>query len=228
MPSQRRDKELATNENIIQLASRLKDDFEGFIRALEPLLANATDSEKAKILRIDVLLLKHAYFTTILKLTPTIIGYYTKNDDMGEKRKCYTLMAVAYFMLAQYQNAIDHYEKALAIAKSRMDLPVQARCNMNIGNIYARMRQFKEALQYYETANAIFQYINDKDGRANGYWIAGKLHERQSQYQIALQYYEKARHLPRIYKILRSKVKFFEISQYLIFIKGMHIKHMRT
>ena len=70
-------------------------------------------------------------------------------------------LGLAYANLGKYQQAIDYYERTLAISQDIGDK--RSECNRlgNLGNAYANLGQYQQAIDYYERAKAIFDVLGN-------------------------------------------------------------------
>lgn len=67
------------------------------------------------------------------------------------------VLGVVYFYYAMFEQALEHFLKALKFLKSSDDYITMSRLYNNIGEVYREANQLGEALQYYEKALELCQ-----------------------------------------------------------------------
>jgi tetratricopeptide (TPR) repeat protein len=124
----------------------------------------------------------------------------TKSDvhkeDHPDTARSYKNMGTACEEKGDYNGALEHFEKALAIQlKEYMaDNADTANTYDNIGWVYIKKCDFDHALEYYEKALAIWMnlYPEDYPDAARTYYNIGWLYANKCDYDRALEHYEKA------------------------------------
>ena len=94
----------------------------------------------------------------------------------------------------QIETAIQHYNKALEIAREREDKQYQTNAYIWLGCAYKENNQIQTAIGYYEKAAAMERSIKNK---ANIYIWLGNSYEKNDQIHNAIDCYEKALELAR-------------------------------
>jgi tetratricopeptide (TPR) repeat protein len=129
MPQKKKENENETiprrfgEEDIIDLASQMKDDSEGFIEKLEDAFEEASDSKKPEIFfRIGSILFNHSYLVLGLTSWFHSLSYYIKIGDKRGESTCYSNIGMIHNDLGQYQKAIGYFEKALPLFKDIVDI----------------------------------------------------------------------------------------------------------
>jgi hypothetical protein len=92
----------------------------------------------------------------------------------------------------RYAEALEAYQKALAIHERIGDQQGIAISYNNIGNIHAAQGRYAEALEAYQKALTIRERIGDQQGIAICYNNIGNIHYAQGRYAEALEAYQKA------------------------------------
>ena len=73
----------------------------------------------------------------------------------------------AYDSLGQYDKAIEHHNKALAIARKIGDRSGEGNCLGNLGSAYNRLGQYDKAIEHHNQALAISREIGDRRGEGS-------------------------------------------------------------
>ena len=88
--------------------------------------------------------------------------------------------------------AIDHYEKALALSLSRNDQQHVAKCYNSLGLVYVVKGSYKEALESYLNSLRIHEQLEDKGGLLKNYINLGNFFAMQQDFDKSVKYYENA------------------------------------
>ena len=97
-----------------------------------------------------------------------------------------------YQAWGQYDKAIEHFKKALAINVELERKDGIASCLNNIGGVYQAWGQNKEALEYYKKSLAINEELKNKDVIASGLNNIGLVYQAWGQYDKAIEHFKKA------------------------------------
>ncbi|MDQ1266058.1 MAG: Guanylate cyclase protein [Bacteroidota bacterium] len=111
-------------------------------------------------------------------------------------------IGTSYWVLAQYDKALNYYKKALALEESLGNKYGIASNNANIGSIYLRKSNFPKALDYYFSSLKIYEQLNDKNGIASSLTNIGIVYRYKPDFQKALEYYRQAM---KLYEELQNK-----------------------
>jgi tetratricopeptide (TPR) repeat protein len=93
---------------------------------------------------------------------------------------------------ARYLEALEYYERSLAIRQEIGDRRGEAILLNNIGLVYNNLGQYEQALSYYQQALPITQEIGDRRGEGTTLNNLGAVYRALSQYEQALSYYQQA------------------------------------
>jgi tetratricopeptide (TPR) repeat protein len=98
--------------------------------------------------------------------------------------------------VAQHDEALEYYQKALAIRLKQLgpDHPDVANSYNNIGEIHRAKAEYDKALEYYQKSLAIVlkQLGADHPYVATSYNNIGLVHKAKAEYDKALEYYQKS------------------------------------
>ena len=133
---------------------------------LETLMENFPDNQKYK------------------KMSEKIIKAETANDLLGEGND--------YYAKSDYKQALEFYEKSLAISKDLGDRKDEANAIGNIGLVYQSKGDYKQALEFYEKSLAISKNLGDRQGEAYAINDKGNVYSYKGDYKQALEFYEKS------------------------------------
>ena len=96
------------------------------------------------------------------------------------------------FGASRFQEALQSYEKALAIYQKISDLVGQAKALNNLGFTDQYLSQFGKAIELYQQALPLFQQLHDPNGEAKVLTRLGIAHWSLSQNKKAIEYYQQA------------------------------------
>ncbi len=96
------------------------------------------------------------------------------------------------FENADYEAALNHYQKADELFKSKFDRSSQSIAKNNIGNIYSALGDYKKALIFYKSSLGISQLSADKEGEAIAKLNIGTVFAEEENYQNAFNYFTEA------------------------------------
>ena len=110
---------------------------------------------------------------------------------MTEKEK-QMRMETVFQSLAQYDNAKEHYEKALAITIEIGDKDGEATAYGHLGTVFNSIAEYENAKEYLEKSLAINIEICDRKGEAHAYGNLGIVFQCLAEYENAKEYFEKS------------------------------------
>lgn len=97
----------------------------------------------------------------------------------------YINIADVYSNLNKHNNAVDYYQKAIAILKSENDSLMLASAYYNLGDEYLNAGNLSAALSFTKQAEAIFIKINDLGNQAYCLGSLGMIYGRKDNYILA-------------------------------------------
>ena len=103
----------------------------------------------------------------------------------------------AYQRQYDYQAALTHYERALALAQTHQDLPAQARALHNLGDALRKCGRPFQAVDYYPQALKIYREMGDRQGEANTLNNLGIAYYLLGQYQQAIDFHQQSLEISR-------------------------------
>jgi tetratricopeptide (TPR) repeat protein len=92
----------------------------------------------------------------------------------------------------QFQQALEAFEKALAIYRQAKNRKGEGDTLYNIGDVYYDQAKFAKAIEFYQQALVIRREIGDRAQQARTINDIGLSYRRLSQYPQALEYYQQA------------------------------------
>lgn len=98
-----------------------------------------------------------------------------------------------YCMSYEYQQALDHFQRAMAIREEVGDCAGLAKALDSMGWVYLRLDEYERALDYTRRALSIREEIDDRVGLAESLEMAGRVYLALDEYKQALEYFERAR-----------------------------------
>lgn len=101
-------------------------------------------------------------------------------------------LGMAYLYLRQYQEALDHYQKALPIGREIDDPWCEAIGLLGLGAAYLHLGQYEEALDYSEQGLRICQEIDDPWSHTLALIQIGGVHRKLQRFEDAIDYFQRA------------------------------------
>jgi tetratricopeptide (TPR) repeat protein len=98
-----------------------------------------------------------------------------------------------YQSQGKYSEAIQSYQKSLAIKREIGDRNGIANSFGNLGNVYQSQEKYSEAIQYHQKSLAIKREIGNRYGIAVSLNNLGAVYQSQGEYSQAIKYYQQAR-----------------------------------
>ena len=99
---------------------------------------------------------------------------------------------VTFYLQAQYSQALQHYQDALACYREAGDRAMEGATLNDIGLTYHRLGRYNEALDYSGQALGIRREIGDQAGEGTTLNNIGLVYSSLGQYQEALDFFEQA------------------------------------
>ncbi|MEZ4772584.1 MAG: adenylate/guanylate cyclase domain-containing protein [Bacteroidia bacterium] len=113
--------------------------------------------------------------------------HYPKASATG-----YKLQGMANYVLGNYPQALEYFQKSLAIQEEPGDKKGIAKNLNNIGLIYMSQGNYPRALEYLQKSQAIKEELGDKKSIATSLGNIGLIYHEQGNYPRALEYYQKS------------------------------------
>jgi tetratricopeptide (TPR) repeat protein len=88
------------------------------------------------------------------------LDYFTKIKDLQGEGNVYNNIGNLY-RNNDYDLSLDHFNKALAIAKKLKSNQLIAKIYLNIGTVYYHKKSYYQALNYYDKSNVLFTMLKD-------------------------------------------------------------------
>jgi tetratricopeptide (TPR) repeat protein len=117
---------------------------------------------------------------------------FQEKERLDYEGKAHNLIGSIHYAQGRYAEALEAYQKALAIHERIGDQQGIASSYNNIGTIHNAKGQYAEALEAYQKALTIRERIGDQQGLADCYNNIGNIHNAKGQYAEALEAYQKA------------------------------------
>lgn len=150
------------------------------------------DSTRVKIYR-DI---SFAYYTLHspkagLQYADSALSVAQKLQDNKWLGKAYSVYALNYWDNAQYQEALNKYEKAAACSEAANDLDNLGVTYHNIGLLYNALGEYRKAINYHEKAYELFINLPNKHKTLAALNSIGANYLYLSNYPKAIDYYIK-------------------------------------
>ena len=124
-------------------------------------------------------------------------GLVADSPDLGplvrkERAALDDALGVSYFYQGDYPQAIEYWQKSLAIRRDLADAYGIALSGHNLGLVYTRQGDFASAIRYCQESLQIRERIGDVWGSGTSYNSLGILHYNLGAYPQALECYQKS------------------------------------
>ena len=107
-------------------------------------------------------------------------------------RYLFTSIGILYRNIGLYKKALEHFEKALKIAKETGDIQSEVESLQNIGEAYLYLNNSSRAKEYNEKCLKMAQEIGDKRKEAAAIREIGRVYYSQNKYRDAIKQFEEA------------------------------------
>lgn len=107
-------------------------------------------------------------------------------------RYLFTSIGILYRNIGSYKKALEHFEKALKIAKETGDIQSEVESLQNIGEAYLYLNNSSRAKEYNEKCLKMAQEIGDKRKEAAAIREIGRVYYSQNKYRDAIKQFEEA------------------------------------
>ena len=101
-------------------------------------------------------------------------------------------IGLVYFSQGNYSQALEHYQKSLALYDELGDKAGRTNALINIGNVYGSQGNYAQALDYYEKSLTLIEELGNKAGLAITLINIGVIYSLQGNYARALGYYHRS------------------------------------
>ncbi len=118
------------------------------------------------------------------------------SQNHGYKRgeaQAWSQLGLLHQATGDFQQAGEHYSRALPVFQQLEDIPKTARTYNNIGLAYEFQGEYYDAMENYTKAQELFKELNDDNALAGSYNDSGLASETQGLYEKALEYFLAAR-----------------------------------
>jgi len=110
-----------------------------------------------------------------------------KSDNKTFEGQVYGSIADVYSISEDYENAINYYNKSIAILRFTKDKKSLSSAIFNAGDTYFHQSKFDSALIYFNEAGQIFDEIDFNIGKAYNLGNIGMVYASQGKYKLAEQ-----------------------------------------
>ena len=116
----------------------------------------------------------------------TLLEQHTSANKLSDNYfKALKLQGICHFYLGQYQDAIDLYERALAVAQQRQNAIEIANLRSNLGLAFFKSHTLDQALAHFLEADALYQQYGDAQDQADILLNISGVYIRQAAYDKA-------------------------------------------
>lgn len=133
----------------------------------------------------EVLLKAVLYYTETLKLVA--------NKERSAEGRTYGNLGNTYYLLGDFESAIQCHMERLKIAKEYGDKAAERRAYSNLGNSRIFQGRFNEAAEFYSKALNVARNLGDKAIEAQSYYSLGNAYILLQDYSVAIDFH--LRHL---------------------------------
>ena len=145
-----------------------------------------------------------------------LIGQRLVADKLGEKRgasSAWMNTGIIHFIQKRHQQALEAYQKGMAIEEELGRKSEQARFLVNIGLTQSALGKPQQAIEYFQRGLAIHEELNEKRDAAEALENIGNVHYEQGDYPLASEFYRrslkwlesKTAYAGRLFKIAKTE-----------------------
>ncbi|HSE98700.1 MAG TPA: CHAT domain-containing tetratricopeptide repeat protein, partial [Blastocatellia bacterium] len=116
-------------------------------------------------------------------------------EEAGEKKEMARVLhniGLVYRLQGRLDQALEYFNRALAIGEQIKDKALTAMALNNIGIIHRFQGRYELALEFYQKCRALSEEIDDKSVMRNVLTSIGNVYQAQGSYELALEYYQKS------------------------------------
>ena len=113
---------------------------------------------------------------TAFNMAEELVSFSKSNQYQKAEAEAYNIQGVSFWIRANYQEAVNYYQRSLKIREEIKDKKGISASLYNIGNIYIRQGNFRQALDYHQRSLKIEQEIDNKEGIALSLGIIGLIY----------------------------------------------------
>ncbi len=113
-------------------------------------------------------------------------------SDTVEEAKALVNLGTVLRQQGQYENAAEHYRRALESFQAAGDQAGQARALNNLGVIYLRAGRYDDADEHHRRALICYQQVGDQLGEARSWHNRANAGERRGRYSQAIEHHRRA------------------------------------
>ncbi|MGQ0774958.1 MAG: ATP-binding protein [Pseudonocardiales bacterium] len=117
--------------------------------------------------------------------------------DRSAEASALTNLGTVYWQQCRYDQAIDHFQQALALAREIGDQLGEGRALGNLGQVHLQQGRYQQAAEHQQQAVALFHEIGDRAGEVIALVNLGLVHVRQGCWQQAAEHFQQTLTLAR-------------------------------
>lgn len=114
-------------------------------------------------------------------------------NDRGAQGRAYGNLGNTYYLLGNFQAAIDHHQERLKIAREFGDKAAERRANSNLGNSHIFLGQFELAVEHYKKTLSLTIELSERAVEAQACYSLGNTYTLLREFPTAIDYHQ--RHL---------------------------------
>lgn len=172
------------------------------------LIAATTDAERERLLDEDPLLVTrelmaqlssqsdYAYtagdYDRAFRLLSAARIVARRLDDKKEEANSWLNLGIIHFMKRRYPQAIEAYQRALALNDATDRKSERARALTSLGLVYTATGKFREALDYFNRGLVIQEELKERAEISRTLDNIGELYYEQGEYNRASEYFQKS------------------------------------
>ncbi|PSB24033.1 tetratricopeptide repeat-containing serine protease family protein [Stenomitos frigidus] len=127
-----------------------------------------------------------AYYREMLPLYERLLGKLDVTIDVA----CEISIGNAFFRLSSYPQAVDHYQRSLAIAHHIDDFQGQGKILNNLGLVYQNLSDYAKSIEYIQQALTIVRKLSYRQGEGIALGNLGLAHCCLGDYLQAIEYHQ--------------------------------------
>ncbi len=120
------------------------------------------------------------------------LSFIERNKFLETKSFALNCMGISYMQKADFDRAIEYYEKSLKINEELENDQGKASALTNIGNVYLRLGDYATAIVYFEKSLEVRKELNDLSGLTTTINNLGLVYKEKGDYNRAIDYFSQS------------------------------------
>ncbi|ODV36460.1 tetratricopeptide repeat protein [Microcystis aeruginosa] len=143
---------------------------------------------------IEDFLTRRGYYQTLADYYLELVTVYQQQEEQTNWKYTASLTSLgnAYYLLGEYEKAIEFHQQSLAIDREIGDRGGEASSYNNLGNVYNSLGEYQKAIEFCQQSLAIKREIGDRGGEAKSYNNLGNVYGSLGEYEKAIEFHQQS------------------------------------